>query len=329
MSRLILHVGTHKTGTSSVQSVLYANRLQLAGSGIIYPEPYFGVEHHSLIGSLQELAPAYLPPSGRMALWQAMADSYAASDACVIISSEMMSVAAAARPEFLTEVVQIIERFDELVVVCFFRNQVSYFQAGYLEKSKKRQPMALVDRVSKLLNLQNGSDRDLNHGRLYTRFKQVFGARSICALSYEAHATSPTGVLDAILSRTGHSVRANDLGDLSDLGSNRSPDPLATYVARQVFDVPVLHPSMIGYARTALDRLYGEGHPSTLLTRTEIVALKEVFGASNRQFDDELVRDGHAPLSLPFPDWSEYIHREDLHAGYWLELARLMAVALP
>lgn len=34
---LYLHVGTHKTGTSSVQSALYANRQRLAAAGVLYP----------------------------------------------------------------------------------------------------------------------------------------------------------------------------------------------------------------------------------------------------------------------------------------------------
>lgn len=34
---LFLHVGTHKTGTSTVQTALYANRLRLAEAGVLYP----------------------------------------------------------------------------------------------------------------------------------------------------------------------------------------------------------------------------------------------------------------------------------------------------
>ena len=37
--RLILHAGTHKTGTSSIQSALFENRAWLRERGIFYPDP--------------------------------------------------------------------------------------------------------------------------------------------------------------------------------------------------------------------------------------------------------------------------------------------------
>lgn len=46
MSKLILHVGTHKTGTTSIQSFFHANRERLKDFGIYYPDAtrYVGVE---------------------------------------------------------------------------------------------------------------------------------------------------------------------------------------------------------------------------------------------------------------------------------------------
>jgi hypothetical protein len=35
--RLVIHVGPHKTGTTSVQSTLHANRQALLRQGVLYP----------------------------------------------------------------------------------------------------------------------------------------------------------------------------------------------------------------------------------------------------------------------------------------------------
>jgi hypothetical protein len=49
MSRLILHIGAHKTGTTSIQRFLHANRAALAARGIYYPG-------YDLIGVAQSYA---------------------------------------------------------------------------------------------------------------------------------------------------------------------------------------------------------------------------------------------------------------------------------
>lgn len=54
-AKLILHVGPHKTGTTSVQAALYENRERLRSDGILYPDTVRGgqfVGQHSDIGFL-------------------------------------------------------------------------------------------------------------------------------------------------------------------------------------------------------------------------------------------------------------------------------------
>lgn len=54
--RLILHIGSHKTGTTAIQAALAADRGRLADAGVIYPEtPWFGgttVAHHGVAHAL-------------------------------------------------------------------------------------------------------------------------------------------------------------------------------------------------------------------------------------------------------------------------------------
>lgn len=48
--KVILHIGTHKTGTSSIQTILAANRDALASRGIYYPENRYSNRNVNFIG---------------------------------------------------------------------------------------------------------------------------------------------------------------------------------------------------------------------------------------------------------------------------------------
>jgi len=43
----IVHAGTHKTGTTTVQNILAAHRTQLAASGFLYPAMGRKGKHHN------------------------------------------------------------------------------------------------------------------------------------------------------------------------------------------------------------------------------------------------------------------------------------------
>ena len=51
VKRILLHIGTHKTGTSALQRVFQSERATLAASGICYPstnrEPFAHLPKHS------------------------------------------------------------------------------------------------------------------------------------------------------------------------------------------------------------------------------------------------------------------------------------------
>ena len=95
MSRIVLHVGIHKTGTTSIQDTLCANIDRLAETGLVYPRPQYGTGHHELLsgrGEMSGLRPLdYSPDGGADALWQKILRDHAGSDRTVIISSEVLS----------------------------------------------------------------------------------------------------------------------------------------------------------------------------------------------------------------------------------------------
>jgi len=103
--RLVLHVGQHKTGTTSIQGALKSLRRELAGRGVLYPETgcpeWADLGQHLLPWSLQR-SEALPTLRGRRAtfasgdtdrLWDQLHEEIAADDAdTVLISSEEFDV---------------------------------------------------------------------------------------------------------------------------------------------------------------------------------------------------------------------------------------------
>jgi hypothetical protein len=49
MKRAILHIGTEKTGTTSIQKFLYENRIKLGASGMLFPASAGFISNQNLV----------------------------------------------------------------------------------------------------------------------------------------------------------------------------------------------------------------------------------------------------------------------------------------
>lgn len=94
MSRLIIHVGTHKTGTTAIQAFLAANRERLDAMGVVYPDATrFGLGkiagiHHGVAAALARAeSPGDPFPEPLLRFRAHLRDRLAGGDA-VILSSE-------------------------------------------------------------------------------------------------------------------------------------------------------------------------------------------------------------------------------------------------
>ena len=59
MSEIILHVGTHKTGTTTIQDTLFHNRALLRARGLVYPRIGQIAPHHNLVTRWIDLPPQF------------------------------------------------------------------------------------------------------------------------------------------------------------------------------------------------------------------------------------------------------------------------------
>lgn len=137
--RVLLHIGAHKTGSTSLQWALTRSAPVLAAKGVLYPEAgrpsWARLGHHSLAFSFVRRA-GHLPAKEthalsadeRAALWRQVHDEIAASAAdTIVLSSEEFDVLDTAE---IADVARELERYSVTPVV-FLRNTVDFVESSF------------------------------------------------------------------------------------------------------------------------------------------------------------------------------------------------------
>ncbi|MCY4043723.1 MAG: hypothetical protein OXE99_01435 [Cellvibrionales bacterium] len=129
--KLILHIGRHKTGTTSLQTFLFQNRDALKRQGVLYPVSGLRVAAHHWIS--EPLARKKLKVTGALTHfiesphWQQLTDEIDQSpQEVVLLSSEAFQNV---EPEVLAG---LFQGFDVEVIV-YLRGQVDYLASSYAQ----------------------------------------------------------------------------------------------------------------------------------------------------------------------------------------------------
>ena len=307
MARVILHIGTHKTATTTVQETLAANRGRLARGGIVYPRVGSYPGHHVLATHWVGLPirTGFMSPLRR---WRRIVARYAGTDATVLLSSEEFSRWQPQAVDF-AELAEILAPFEERLVVCSLRNQVGYLQSIFLQISR-RFPARLDGFLDGAFRRGDATGVFLDYGALYDHVLRGFPPEEIVFLSYEAAMRGPGSIVGALLTKAG---APPDLVP-SRHDANVSPEPLAVWAASQVA-APAPEP-LVARAGEALRSTYGAVRTS-LYTRSEVAQVAAHFAPSNRAFEDRYraVDPGFALAPLGLAD--DLVYREDVGATFW------------
>ncbi|MBI1261047.1 MAG: hypothetical protein GC184_04930 [Rhizobiales bacterium] len=228
MKKLWLHIGTHKTGSTSLQNFFFRNRQKLAKAGVYYPAEgsyfYRGELSQSLLShSLRNAKPDYLPANlkiDRAACEGNMRRDIEKSDCpAVLVSSEHFSHSAT-----LAQVESIKKCFAPVVsdmqVIVYLRRQDHLIESAYNQ---------LTTAGINTLPFRTWLDQSLKGGiknfsyddRLHL-FAEVFGKSNLHVRVFEKSQLHPSGLIHDFMKLMG----IEDLSEFELVPSlNRSMPP--------------------------------------------------------------------------------------------------------
>lgn len=326
MSRIILHIGTHKTATTTLQQTLHANRVELASSGIIYPDTPPSTGHHILAADwIDPIIPAgfdfTMPEGGPTRMWREIADGHAKSDRTVFISAEAFSRGAPKRMD-MKAFRALVAPFEKVELVCVLRDQLSYLQSVYMQLLKNRVPQAFPAFFNESLASGMAAGVWLDFGALYDHVLTGFAPEEVRFMSFNSLKAHPDGVVGAMLDLIPGAPSASSLRAVNGGQSNVSPDPLGGWAACRISAPQKCPPKLIALATRTVKAEFGEDCRTMLYTRQEIERLIAHFEPMNQEFERR-VRLIQPDFSLPplRPKEGD-IGRDQIKDSFWVRLAR-------
>jgi hypothetical protein len=320
LSRIVLHIGTHKTATTTVQDTLALNRSRLAERGIVFPRVGPNAGQHSLVTAWFDLPERYRDSRPAREAWRALAAQHGPGDATVIVSSEEFS---RSRPGVdLRELANLVAPFERRTIVCVLRNQLAYLQSIYLQVTSETRIAGFEAFLAEALRTNLATGLQLDYGALYDRLLEGFAPGEIVFLCYETAVREPGGIIGALFQRLGLGPAADGLLPLAAGNSNVSPAPLAAWAANQISAPGVAGGGLIGLADEVIVETFGPEARTTLFTRAEEARAAAHFAPLNAAFEARYraVDPGFALAPLPLPPG--LVYRGQLTVPFWIRLGQ-------
>lgn len=322
MSKLILHVGTHKTGTTTTQDTLALNRDLLEQNGLIYPEIGTASGQHALVTDWIKLPKQYHINVSAEDAWRALGREHGKSDRTVLISTEELSRGNPNMRVDMAVLRELCSVFDDVKIICLLRNQAAFIQSIYLQVVKNAPNIPWGPFFKRAVQQETASGLFLDYADLRKFFETGFPGDEINFFSYEQVCRDEHGVIGLILKECGYESLIHSLQSLPDGYSNVSPDPLATWVASRILGPRPLEPWLVQIAREAFLEGSKNKEKTTLFTRAEYDRVTEVFSDKNLAFEKNEQSIGRPIKIAPFNKDDNVVYRSDLTQDFWVRVAR-------
>lgn len=327
MSKVILHIGTHKTATTTIQNAFHANRDLLAAHGVDYPALGHTTGHHGLAMRWLPLPEVFALPEGPQEGW-ARLTATPVRGRTLFLSSEEFSRGLPEPGVNLPDLRAILSRFDQVQVICTLRDQRSYLQSIYLEVSKKQAPPPWPNFLAASLASGFGAGLFLDFATLDDHLRTAFAPEEITYIDYAGASRAPGGLLGRFLALLDLPLTPADLAPGGDgQHANPSPDPLAAWIASQIAAPWAAPRALVEDAHAALRVDFGEERRTTIYTRAEEMRLLTRFAGPNARFS-EAIAARQPGFALTAPPPCPTIYREDVGPGPWIRMGRKLHGAL-
>jgi hypothetical protein len=206
MRTLILHIGTHRTATSSVQAFLHANGPALLRRGILYP---FGVKRH--VVQMNRLFAGQVPAPALAADLTRRADSRRQRVDTIILSDEDICTR-----RDLAPLAPLRETFDVKVVFAL-RRQDLWLESWYLQNVKWQWNPTLAHATFAEFLARREEFHWADYAAYVDHLEAVFGRGNLRLYVFEK-AQMPAGPVAAFAAAAG-------IGDIADLAPAPHANP--------------------------------------------------------------------------------------------------------
>lgn len=181
LDRLILHIGDHKTGTTSIQDFCFAHRGALAQQGINYPNDgaITTSGHHALQSWLTQ--PRGKPPRTKFDL-EAVAPLWLDrfDGATVFLSSENLRFLKVNQIKKLAALLPA----RQVQVIAYFRAPLDRFLSGYKQHVKSSESRCSMG-VAEFMDALN-YDKVVDYSVVIDRWAEVYGREAVNVRSFRA-----------------------------------------------------------------------------------------------------------------------------------------------
>ncbi|MFN3938582.1 MAG: hypothetical protein ACK4KW_13520 [Gemmobacter sp.] len=322
MKRLVLHIGTHKTATTTVQDTFANNAALLRRHGLIYPRLSRFTGHHGLVTDWNRLPDQFHPPGGSRALWRGLASDFGQDGATVLVSSEELSRAHADHRVDFREVRDLVSGFDRVEVVCLLREQWQFMQSIYLELAKKIMPPRPYKLVKDALARNMCAGLWVDYNGLYDHLLTAFAPDEITFIDFDIARRAEGGVIGTLLRHLDIALDPAELKPVNNGASNVSPPALPAWAANIAAEPRVAPSWLIGAMASAFQTVFGADARSCLFTRAEMDLIRDHFAPLNARFVERvgMVQKGFG-LSRTPPD-REFVFRDMVKEKFWTTATR-------
>lgn len=324
MPEVILHIGTHKTATTSIQNVFAHNADLLAQHGIHYPRLGQTRWHHGITADWNTRLPRnYHLTGGSLGALQWLVQEYKGNDGVIFLSSEELSRADELLRPDLGAIRDVLSSLGRVRVLCTLREQWRFIQSVYLEVAKSRSPGAPRDFAHNAITSHRVDGLWTDYNKLYDLLLQTFSPSDITFMDFDQARRQEGGILGAILRDIGTQITAQTLKTTGLDQSNTSPGPIPTWAAGLIAAPSSPQDWLIQQTTGAFTSEYGNA-PSTIFTLGEITLLRRHFEKLNFALGTRLAETQPGfKISASAPAEGT-IHRDIIKGPFWLRCSRWM-----
>lgn len=181
-TRVLLHIGSPKTGTTAIQTFFNKNFTQAAlGARLHYPDlaRHKGA-HHGLVSAVMgDRAPRWIAPCNFDDLRAKLAAYRSESPRWALFSSEVLSGWAFVHCREFPRLKDLFAPFD-VSVVLYVRDQVALAESAYLQFAKTGSYFGSVDEF-----LGKALPRMGDYETIHAKYEELFGSGSVTLINYD------------------------------------------------------------------------------------------------------------------------------------------------